>query len=49
MYWVWENYVRDVLTVRKLCKRCTESVKIMWDALIVRKICKRCTESVKIM
>ena len=39
MHWMWENYVRDILNVGKLCKRCME-----W-----RNLCKRCLKSNKIM
>ena len=60
MYWMWENYVSDILSLRKLCKRCTDCEKIMYemywvwencvtDVLNVRKLCKRCTDCEKNM
>ena len=60
MYWICENYVTDVLILRKLCNRCTESAKLLqqtywlWenyvrDVLSLRKLCIRCTECEKIM
>ena len=31
MYWIFEKYVADVMKVRKICKRCTESEKNMLE------------------
>ena len=29
IYWMWENFVKDLLNVRKCSKKCTECVNIM--------------------
>ena len=40
MYWMWDNQARDILNVRKFCKRCTECKKnFVGDVLNKRKLC----------
>ena len=42
---MWEIYVRDVLNLSKICKRCAEYEKnYKRDVLKFRKVCKRCAE-----
>ena len=59
MYWMVENY-KDVLNIRKLCKRSIECEKVMqkmywfWENYVrnivnLRALCKKCTEYEKSM